>query len=124
MHVMRQELVGIRQDLEPSGALHKLISSAPGFSTAHHRLCSLDDQCAAFVKQITAPDALQGPVPDEASSRKAQAASDSFSAQLEAVIQSVLLWAQTVHKHDMNLEQSSAGQPDSGGSVSAISVHF
>ena len=98
MHVLQQELTDAKQAVEPGGALHKLVGSAPGFSTAHRALLTLVDHCAAIKSRLTAPAAVAAAVPSPEASRTAQAASNSFSQQLELVIESLLLWAQNVHK--------------------------
>lgn len=94
-----QDLTQIKADLEPRGALHSLRDSAPGFSKANAMLDALVQQNAAFQTNMVpavAPPAAS--VTAQLQPHDEAAAATSFSQQLELAIESMLLWAQALHR--------------------------
>ena len=94
LSVVLQEIETLEQDVSADGPLHKLATAAPGFSTAMNLIRTLAERCKAFRSSFTALAASPAAVPASEPSRQAQAASGSFSDELELVIESALLWTQ------------------------------
>ena len=133
-----QDLVAIQSDLRPEGTLHRLKDSAPGFSKAQHLLDTLVEQNAGFKASMMPPaatSAASGPAEPSnqllaassagsgaAQSRSQAAAAATFSQQLELVIESVLLWAQTLHRPAAAVQEEQGDKDAASGKPSQRGV--